>query len=114
MRERLAALEGKRAVFRATFKRLGAKPSYRGPAIVTLLFVNVRGTAGELVTDHLWFTMCKQWQALDLQSGDEVEFSARGRRYMKGYRGRRDDDDLPSVSEDFKLAWPRDAKDQPC
>jgi hypothetical protein len=66
--------------------------------------VDVRDEAGNEVTDHLWFVVRKQLKALNLQPGDKIEFVARVKPYIKGYRGRRDLDDAASVSTDYTLS----------
>ena len=104
MREGLKEREGKRGRFTGTVKRFGTKPAYRGPDIVTLLLVVVRDEAGTEVTDHAWFVVRKQLQELNAQPGDKIEFVARVKTYVKGYRGRRGDYDLPPVSIDYKLS----------
>jgi hypothetical protein len=104
MREVLQDREGKRGRFTATVKRFGSKPAYRGPNLITLLLVDVRDEAGTVVTDHLWSVVRKQLKELSLQPGDKIEFTARVKSYVKGYRGRREDYDLPSVSVDYKLS----------
>jgi hypothetical protein len=104
VREKLKEREGKRGRFTGTVKLFGKKPAYKGPALDTLLLVDVRDEAGTEVTDHLWFVVRKQLKELNLQTGDKIEFTARVKPYVKGYRGRRDDYDLPPVSVDYKLS----------
>jgi len=108
MRENLATLEGKRCVFRATFERYGSKPAYRGPPLTTCLFVKILGSDGKELCDHVWMIQREQLTRLGLQRGEAVEFKATVKRYTKGYRGHRDLDDAAPLSEDFKLANPRD------
>jgi hypothetical protein len=106
MREQLAERDGLRGEFTATFQRFGSKSAYKGPPVVTLLFVDVRDSAGAVVTDHLWFSTCKAWEDAALKPGDRVRFDARVKTYRKGYRGRREDDDLPAPGLDYKLSHP--------
>jgi hypothetical protein len=106
MRETLKERDGKRGRFTGTVKRFGSKPAYRGPALVTMLLVGVRDESGTEVTDHLWFVVRKQLKELDPQPGDTIEFTATVKQYIKGYRGRREDYDLPPVSLDYKLSHP--------
>lgn len=114
MREALAVIDGVRASFSATFVRYGSKPAYKGPAVKTLLFSNVKGTAGSEVCDHIWFTTNKQFEKLDLQSGDVVLFDARSKPYVKGYKGYRDDDwDVKPIETDYKLSHPTNIRKQP-
>lgn len=59
--------------------RCRAKISYVGK---TLLLINVTDAiAGDILTDHLWFTSGK-WSN-GLKRGDEIEFDARVSRYVK-------------------------------
>jgi hypothetical protein len=104
MREELKAREGKRGKFFGTVARFGSKPAYKGPPIVTMLLRDVRDEHGTRVTDHLWFVVRKQLIELNPQPGDKLEFDARVKSYAKGYRGRREDDDLPPPSVDYKLS----------
>lgn len=104
MREVLQEREGKRGRFSGTVKRFGKKPAYKGPDLITLLLVDVRDEADNEVTDHLWFVVRKQLKELNLQPGDKIEFTARVKSYIKGYRGRREDFDLPPMSRDYKLS----------
>lgn len=111
MREKLKNLNGQRITVTATFKRFGSKTAYKGPPIKTLLFTDVRGTAGELLTDHLWFNMAECWEGLHLEPGHRVQFDARTKSYTKGYRGWRvDEEDMPSVETDYKLSFPSRCK----
>lgn len=55
-------------------------------------------THGQLLTDHVWFDRRKWVDELELQPGDEIEFDARVRPYMKGYADAR--------RRDYKLAHP--------
>jgi len=104
MREVLQSRNGKRGRFSGTVKSFGKKKAYRGPDLVTLLLVDIRDEQGTEVADHLWFVVRKQLKALDLQPGDKIEFTARVKPYIKGYRGRRDLDDAAPVSTDYKLS----------
>jgi hypothetical protein len=104
VREELQSRDGKRGRFSGTVKRFGSKPAYRGPALVTLLLVDVRDESKALVTDHVWFVVRKQLKELNLQPGDQIEFTARVKQYVKGYRGRREMDEAAPVSIDYKLS----------
>ena len=107
MREELKGRCGKRGEFHATFKRSGIRPSHWGVA-VTALFVNVCDEAGTMVTDHLWFLLGKQMQALGLQPGDRVRFVATVAQYRKrnpdhdGFDG----EDTPHCVTDYRLIYP--------
>lgn len=106
MRTELKNISGSRKRFIATFVRFGSKKGFKGRSIKTLLFGNVLDKGLKQVCDHIWFTTGKQFEALDLQEGDKVCFDARVKTYTKGYRGRREEYDLPAVSTDYKLSHP--------
>lgn len=110
MREELRKRVGLRGKFRCTVKRFGMRTS-AGYVKKTMLAVNICDESGNQVTDHLWFTVGKQIEDLDLELGDQIEFMATVRPYRKGYRGERDDyDDRPEPSIDYGLKFPRDFK----
>jgi hypothetical protein len=106
MREALAAINGTRSRFTATFKRFGSRTAYRGPAIRTALFVDVCGLHGEALTDHLWMNVGERIAALDLAPGDRVSFEARVTEYVKGYKGRRELDEAKPLQQDYRLSFP--------
>jgi hypothetical protein len=108
MREELAKIAGQRRRFEAVFERFGKKTGYKCE-LTTILLKDVRDLAsGRIVTDHLWFTDGKRFQTLQLQPGDHVRFEARVTEYLKGYRGRQDEDepDYKPVQTDFRLSFP--------
>ena len=70
----------------------------------------MKNTLGDVVADHVWFTVLKTWEKADLQPGDEVRFKATPEPYKKGYRGRRDDWDLPAPTIDYCLKRPSDVR----
>lgn len=107
MREELAKRAGLRGLFRCRVGRFGKRKAYKGPPIETVLVRNVRDGRGDEVTDHLWFDVGKQMRELNLHPGDEIEFEARVATYEKGYKGRRQDDDLPQPQRDYELKFPR-------
>lgn len=106
MRKGLQNIAGVRKRFTATFERFGKKSAFKGPAIVTLLFVEIKDKYGNEFCDHIWFTTNKQFERLNLNPGDKISFDARVKEYWKGYKGYRDDEDLPPVSKDYKLSHP--------
>jgi hypothetical protein len=107
MSERIAlrSLDGRRFRCRAVVARFGTKAAYRGDPIPTILLRDVTDAdLGKPLTDHLWFTRGKWSDGLELD--DVIEFEARSGAYLKGYRGRREGDDLPSRSLDWRLQRP--------
>jgi hypothetical protein len=110
MRKQLAEINNVRAVFRAIVVRFGEKKAYKGPPLKTILLQDVRDRHNRVMTDHLWFTAGKWSETLGLEPGDEIEFEARVSQYRKGYRGRREDFDLPAPSIDYRLSFPTKVK----
>lgn len=108
MRTELKNINGARKRFVGTFVRFGTKKGYKGRTEMTLLFQEVYEVSRSMVSvcDHIWFTSGKQFEALDLKEGDKICFDARVKPYTKGYKGYREDFDLPPVSVDYKLSHP--------
>ena len=87
MREKLAAIKGQRARFRAKFDGFHERTK-RGFVIKSVILVNVTDAiTGAEVCDHVWMRRGKQFDGLGLQIGDRVEFEARVEGYWKGYGG---------------------------
>lgn len=105
MRKDLKKIEDVRCTFTGIFVRMGIKNSF-GYTKQTLLLTDVKDSYGNVVTDHLWFNLTKGFAALALNPGDVVRFDARVKRYIKGYRGRRDDVYDSPVTTDYKLSHP--------
>jgi hypothetical protein len=101
----LCKKEGKRSLYTGEFVRTGLKHGYMGD-IVTVLLKDVRDESGRIVTDHLWFNMTKGFSQANLKAGDFVEFRGRVERYVKGYKGWRDDVYDGPIEEDYKLSFP--------
>ena len=96
-----------RHTFTGEFERFGEKPAYKGPIpIKTVLLVNVKDEKGNVVTDHIWFTCTKGFEACNLQERDIVQFDARVGTYMKGYAGYRDIEFYKPLELDYKLTYP--------
>jgi len=104
MRTELKKLQDIRKTFTATFERYGKKAAYKGLPITTLLFKDVADMEGNTVTDHVWFTISKEFGKYALRKGDKIKFDARVKPYQKGYKGRRIDVFEP-VATDFKLNY---------
>jgi hypothetical protein len=79
--------EGRRR-FKGVFVRFGEKTGYKGKRATTVLLKEVVCFDSEnCVADHLWFTMGKQFERLELKKEDVVAFDARVTIYEKGFRG---------------------------
>jgi hypothetical protein len=96
MRRALAQREEQRTAFTGTFVRLGTKRGWEGRQDQTVLLAHIRDQHGNLVCDHLWFNLTKQFA---------VAFVARVKVYWKGYQGRREEVWKP-IEQDYKLSHP--------
>lgn len=85
MRKKLEKIEGERQKFKGTFVRFGTKSGWKGKTADTLLLRHVVDENENVITDHLWFNLTKQFESLALKEGDVVEFEARSTGYKKGY-----------------------------
>lgn len=86
--------------------REGAKSSFKGATLPTILLKDVRRVSdGKLMCDHLWLNKTKAIAALDLSVGLEMQFAARVKPYSKGYRGNKRDS-RKVIKQDFKLSHP--------
>lgn len=110
MRDGLKNMDGNRQRFIATFERFGVKTGWKGAKIKTYLFVGILSQRGQPVCDHIWMSKMLQLELLDLQPGDKISFDARVKRYVKGYKGRREYDDdsftAKPIEVDYKLSHP--------
>lgn len=106
MREKLSRIKGSRGTFSGTFVRFGIKRGFKGPER-TVLLKDVKDETGEVVADHLWFNLTQGFDSLNLIEGDEVEFDARAKEYVKGYQGKNERGRLESPLEiDYMLSYP--------
>ena len=85
MRKNLEKINGDRLQFTATVARFGTKTNYHGFAQKTICFKDVNFICGKVATDHLWMTVGKTIESLNLNEGDKVTFFARVGGYRKGY-----------------------------
>ena len=87
---------------RKNLKKLGDKERHRFIGVVgkfgwksgwnypekTIMLRDIKlFSTDEILTDHLWFNLGKQFASLNLKEGDVVSFDARVGRYVKGYMG---------------------------
>lgn len=106
MREQLKRIEGNRQAFIGTFERFGKKSGWNGKELKTVLFKEIKDLSGKLICDHIWFNYTKGFESQGLAHGDCVMFQARVKKYWKGYKGYRDNYDLPPIEKDYKLSHP--------
>lgn len=97
-----------RHTYTGTFERFGKKKGYMGIEH-TVLLKNVKNSAGQIVTDHLWFNKTKGFADADLKEGDIVQFEARVAEYEKGYFGRKEEI-FVEEGTDYKLSYPSKIK----
>lgn len=105
MRKALKQLNGERRRFSGVFVRFGEKPGWKGKTLTTVLLKDIKDASGKIVSDHLWFSLTKEFEKLVLKEGTRIAFDARVKQYYKGYQGYREDVDKP-VERDFRLANP--------
>ena len=109
MRKELAKEEGSRRKFTGIFSRFGKKTNFKGYSEETLLLTNIIDTStNQIVADHIWFTLTKGFEILQLTPNDIVEFEARIKEYSKGYVNKRYK--INNQSKDFKLSNPTKIK----
>jgi hypothetical protein len=105
MRKILKNQDGIRHRFKARVERFGTKTNYHGFPAPTLLLTDVRfASNNKPATDHIWFTVGKTIEKMELQPGDIIEFDARVGEYVKGYVNHRDWTDERTI--DYKLNRP--------
>jgi hypothetical protein len=99
MRNELAKLYGRRAVFTATIGRFGKKPGFgpRPNPIPTVLLKDICDEQDNLLTDHLWVEYGISLQRLDVREQDRIRFNARVTGYNKGVDGN---------GFDYRLSYP--------
>lgn len=109
MRKELEKIEEVRGTFTGVFVRKGTKNGYMCIE-ETILLKDVKNSEGKLMTDHLWFNYTKGFQKLGtLKEGDVIQFDARCKSYLKGYKGYRMDVYKP-LEWDYKLSHPTKLK----
>jgi hypothetical protein len=105
MRKQLAAENGTRKKFSATFERVGKKVNYKGYTEETILLKNIVDfETKKVVADHIWFSYTKGFEKLSLTPGVVLEFEARVKEYKKGYVNKALN--LHNRSTDYKLSHP--------
>jgi hypothetical protein len=109
MRSELKKIELVRQTFIGEFERYGEKPNWNGYLEKTILFKNIKDSEGNLMTDHIWFTVGKRIESLQIKSvGTLVQFDARVKPYIKGYVNFRQG--IDERTRDFKLNNPTNFK----
>ncbi|TAL70135.1 MAG: hypothetical protein EPN82_05850 [Bacteroidetes bacterium] len=88
-----------------TFKNTGTKSGWQGEILPTVLLTDIRDEQGNILTDHLWFNLTKQFEKLgEIPAGTKLEFEARVKEYFKGYVNRWND--IDERRNDYKLSYP--------
>jgi hypothetical protein len=72
-------------VFTATIDRFGRRNLHRidKDVVWTILLNNITDRDGNIVADHLWLNLNKEFDKLNIREGDRVEFSAKVIEYYK-------------------------------
>jgi hypothetical protein len=87
MRKKLAEEVGIRKKFKGVFARYGKKVNYKGYSEETVLVEQiVNAETNQMMCDHIWFSLTKSFEKLNLTSGDVLQFDARIKEYKKGYK----------------------------
>ena len=107
MRKVLKEINGTRIKFKGIFERYGTKTNFKGYPEKTILLKDINDGM-RMVTDHLWFSMTKGFQALgELKEGDAIYFHARVKEYHKGYAGYKEEVQWEHpIQLDYKLSHP--------
>jgi hypothetical protein len=105
MREELKKMNGSRVAVTAEVGNFGTKKAYKGYPIETVCLIDLKDALGNNLCDHLWMTVGKQFKSLNLAVGDKLKFTARAKKYTKGYKGRREGVYAP-IETDYKLSNP--------
>lgn len=109
MRKKLKELgSADRHTFTAEVVRFGKKNGWVGE-VKTILLKDV-ALDDEIVCNHIWFTCGKQFEKLALQPEDRISFSARVSKYIKGYKGWREDVYDHPIETDYRLSFPTKIK----
>jgi hypothetical protein len=105
MRKKLAEEVGIRKKFQGVFARYGKKVNYKGYSEETVLVEQiVDAETNQVMCDHIWFSLTKSFEKLNLTSGDVLQFDARIKEYKKGYKNNAYK--INNTTKDFKLSHP--------
>lgn len=105
MRQKLQEMKAQRGRFTGVFVVYGKKAGFRGRSQETILLREIRELAdGTVVADHLWFNLTKAFADLQLKQGDTVAFTARVKKYVKGYVNTLGK--IDNRKHDYKLSHP--------
>jgi len=100
---------GRKIRLRGTFEKLGTKKNWKfGFLEETILLIDIKNDANEIITDHLWLNYTNQLKKADLKKGDEIEFFGIVRMYKKGYFDFREGMDNRTI--DYKITYPSKVK----
>lgn len=103
MRTSMQRRVGERINVTGIVERFGTRRGFKGRTLQTILLKDIRDEHGEMLSDHIWFTLGLSWPALI--KGDKVSLVARIEEYERGYNGRRTDV-FAGFSLDYKLTRP--------
>jgi hypothetical protein len=100
----------RRYTFIATFERYGSRENrFSYYPEITLLFLNIiHKDSGRKVADHIWIKSGKRFDDMgELKKGDKIQFDARVDEYVKGYIGRKAEENGEAWTQrDWRLSFP--------
>lgn len=99
MRKELGKLMKIRMSFTAKVGKFGTKKNYHGYEEPTICLCDVKDLVGNVLTDHLWFTVGKTLAKLNLSENEIIKFDARVNSYLKGYYKNEYDYKLNNISK---------------
>jgi hypothetical protein len=107
LRLELQKIRGLRRRFQGKVGRFGTKTGYNGQPLSTLLLLEIIEVENrKLITDHVWFTLGRQFEQLNLKEGDVVRFDARVTSYEKRCKSEWDGDEEFAFETDYRLSNP--------
>ena len=109
MRVELEKLNGTRVRFTGRITKYGRKRGYKGNYKETILLTNIRfKDDNKEATDHIWITVGVKLSSMQLEVGEEIEFTAIIREYYKGYISK--NKEVSKQTLDYKLIYPGNIK----
>lgn len=83
----LQPLEGRRLTCVGMFERYGIYPGDYSKTKVAALLSSITDSNRKPLAYHVWIRDITEFQKIDLQRGDTVQFIATVKMYQKGYHG---------------------------
>lgn len=111
MRKNLEKRFNQRLRWKGIVEKFGKKWGYHGYQELTVLIINITCISekmDEIITDHIWMTVRKLFEKIEISPGDIIEFDARVSAYSKGNRDEETGEYFRSM--DYKLSFPTKIK----